>query len=84
VLAYDHCHNKYINKIVQKMFSYLCFYVVLCRYNTRRRGGPNKPTVSTPASDVSKADNASTEDKIEPAAASEPQASTPKTAGRSA
>jgi hypothetical protein len=61
----------------------LVFYIVLYRYNTRRRGGPTRATVSTPASDVNKADNASTEDKIEPAAASEPPVSTPKTAARS-
>jgi hypothetical protein len=66
------------------MFSRLCFYTVLHRYNTRRRGGPTRATVTTPASDVIKVDNAGTEDKIEPAAASEPPASTPKTAGRSA
>lgn len=65
------------------MFSHLCFYNVLRRYNTRRRGGPTKATASTPASDIIKADNANTEDKIEPAAASEPPATTPKTAGRS-
>jgi hypothetical protein len=57
------------------------FYLVLYRYNTRRRGGPTRAT-STPSSDVDKVENASTEDNSEPAAVSEPSVATPRTAGR--
>lgn len=56
-------------------------YIVLYRYNTRRRGGPTRAT-STPSSDVTKVDNISTEDNSEPAAVSEPSVTTPRTAGR--
>jgi hypothetical protein len=56
------------------------FYIV-CRYNTRRRGGPTRAT-STPSSDVAKVENTSTEDSSEPAAVSEPSVVTPRTPGR--